>query len=543
MFLSVTNCLVNPIVLHGTKAKVILCQRLNVYGAGKEPNDPQYLRGFESSVDDLEHPSISSGKDWQGETTEVVVPSFFPPGSICLLKTWVESFDETIDDLVRSGADEAMSSLSLVDLNAVLYRCEGEERDLSNGKDGAYNVPGYGSLIYCGLEGWIFPLRDIVKENNLAHPLCNHLRQGYWALEYTASRLKKISAALPGVAKPEKWLEERFQKAKKVPSFLAPKLFAIVIITAYTAARHRALSLLGENIQHGTEFVQNLAMTSIQLHGKVFSTSLNPHDNVPCLAAGLPHFSFDYMRCWGRDVCISARGLFLGTGRFEDAKAHILAFAAMLKHGMIPNLLDAGRRPRYNSRDSIWWFLQLIQDYTKIVPDGLSLLNERVKRRFPLDDEFVWADDPKAYSYESGVMDIIHEALSRHANGLHFREAHAGVGLDSQMTDKGFNIDIYVDWETGLVFGGSPFNCGTWMDKMGESEKAGNRGIPGTPRDGAAIEITGLLKSTLRWVDELWGKGIFKYEGVTIQRKSNVSYCLMSRNGRIFKAYQVERMG
>jgi glycogen debranching enzyme len=185
----------------------------------------------------------------------------------------------------------------------------------------------------------------------------------------------------------------------------------------------------------------------------------------------------------------------------------------------------------------------LIQDYTKIVPNGLSLLNERVKRRFPLDDEFVWVDDPKAYSYESSVMDIIHEALSRHANGLHFREAHAGVGLDSQMTDKGFNIDIYVDWETGLVFGGSPFNCGTWMDKMGESEKAGNRGIPGTPRDGAAIEITGLLKSTLRWVDELWGKGIFKYEGVTIQSKSNVSYFLMSRNGRIFKAYQVERMG
>jgi glycogen debranching enzyme len=362
-------------------------------------------------------------------------------------------------------------------------------------------------------------------------------------LEYTASRLKKISAALPGVAKPEKWLEERFQKAKKVPSFLAPKLFAIVMITAYTAARHRALSLLGENIQHGTEFVQNLAMTSIQLHGKVFSTSLNPHDNVPCLAAGLPHFSFDYMRCWGRDVCISARGLFLGTGRFEDAKAHILAFAAMLKHGMIPNLLDAGRRPRYNSRDSIWWFLQLIQDYTKIVPNGLSLLKERVKRRFPLDDEFVWADDPKAYSYESSVMDIIHEALSRHANGLHFREAHAGVGLDSQMTDKGFNIDIYVDWETGLVFGGSPFNCGTWMDKMGESEKAGNRGIPGTPRDGAAIEITGLLKSTLRWVDELWGKGIFKYEGVTIQRESSVLHFLISRNGRILKACQVERMG
>src|SRR5205814_4402023 len=128
------------------------------------------------------------------------------------------------------------------------------------------------------------------------------------------------------------------------------------------------------------------------------------------------------------------------------------AFAAMLKHGMIPNLLDAGRRPRYNSRDSIWFFLQLIQDYTKIVPSGISLLDERVKRRFPLDDEFVWSDDPKAYSYESSIMEIIQQALSRHANGLHFREARAAVGLDSQMKHPRFNTHATVDRQPGSTF-------------------------------------------------------------------------------------------
>ena len=43
-------------------------------------------------------------------------------------------------------------SLSLVDLNFVLYRCDNEEQVDCPG-NGVYNIPGYGSLIYCGLQG------------------------------------------------------------------------------------------------------------------------------------------------------------------------------------------------------------------------------------------------------------------------------------------------------------------------------------------------------------------------------------------------------
>lgn len=177
-----------------------------------------------------------------------------------------------------------------------------------------------------------------------------------------------------------------------------------------------------------------------------------------------------------------------------------------------------------------------------MAPEGVALLSESVKRRFPKDDTWVPWDDSKAYSYSSTIAEIVQEILQRHASGISFREYNAGPNLDMQMTDEGFNIEIHVDWTTGFIHGGSKYNCGTWMDKMGESvcgheieranaellqAKAGTKGVPGTPRDGAPVEITGLLKSTLRWVDHLSQSNKFPFKGVhaTSARSSFLS-CL-----------------
>lgn len=500
---------------------------------------------------------VPQGLDHDGPYAKVVVPEFFPPGSIMLFETQLQEHDASLDMFCSSGAQEAFSALSLVDLNVILYRADGEERDATDGQFGVYDIPGLGKLVYCGLEGWMHPLRSIMRYNDLGHPLCAHLREGIWALDYVHQRLTQCVTMIrslcgcphyslfcyflsqlgmfPRLEKPAQWIKERFERIKmNVPNFLRPKYFALVISEAYRAARRAVIEQSSEFIVQGHSFSRDLAMCAVQMHGTVKSASLDPVIATPSLAAGLPHFTAGWARCWGRDVFISLRGLFLTTGNFDGAKKHILAFASTLKHGLIPNLLDSVRNPRYgclvftlfhaqafvhryNSRDSPWWMLQNIQDYVVSAPDGLSILSESVKRRFPKDDTWVPWDDRRAYAYTSNVAEIIQEILQRHADGIHFREHNAGPDLDRQMSDNGFNIDIYVDWKTGLIFGGSQYNCGTWMDKMGESQRAGTKGVPGTPRDGAPVEITGLLKSTLRWLDELSRAGKFLFKGVHAQ--------------------------
>ena len=523
------NGSLSPVHLTGTKAKLLGSWTLEVDASEAMKKsvlaDKEVLKGLPSRVTDVQGVSL----DCKAEETIIAIPSSFPPGSIALFETRIPSAEhsEGLDAFVTSDARKAFGVLSLVDLNFVLYRCDAEERDFSGGKDGVYNVPNYGPLVYAGLQGWWSVLRDVIRNNDLGHPICNHLRSGQWALDYVVDRLERLSKqeGLASLHQPANWFAERFAAIRKIPSFLLPRYFALVIQTAYGAAWDRGMELMSDDVQHGQEFLQKLAMVSVQQTGLTKSASLYPIKSVPCLAAGLPHFSTDWTRCWGRDVFISLRGLFLATGRFSDAREHILAFASVLKHGMIPNLLSRGKLPRYNSRDSIWFYLQTIQDYTDMVPNGIAIMKEKVARRFlPYDDTFFEFDDKRAYSVKSTIEEIVQEALQRHATGLSFREANAGEKLDMQMKPEGFQIDVKVDWDTGIIFGGNQHNCGTWMDKMGESPRAGSKGVPGTPRDGAAVEITGLAYSTLVWVARLHKEGKYQYDGVETSEGQKVLF-------------------
>lgn len=105
-----------------------------------------------------------------------------------------------------------------------------------------------------------------------------------------------------------------------------------------------------------------------------------------------------------------------------------------------------------------------------LVDVTLHVRHNRSRRCRP----FLFQDQP--------LYDVIQEVMQRHFNGISFRERGAGPELDNHMHGAGFNVSVGVRESTGFVYGGSQWNAGTWMDKVGESHMAGNFGVPATPR-------------------------------------------------------------
>ncbi|MCJ8740307.1 hypothetical protein PDJAM_G00057350 [Pangasius djambal] len=435
--------------------------------------------------------------------------------------------DENAPLILKTPLSQIVEKLTLADLNVLLFRCDEEEKEDGGG---CYNIPGWTTLKYGGLQGLISVMADIRPKNDLGHPFCDNLRQGDWMIDYVSNRLLSRRGALREVGQ---WFEAMFGYLKHIPRYLIPCYFDAILVGAYTKALDATFKQMSPFVQDGSSFVRLLALGSLQMCGVGRVPALAPlspalHD-VPrrineitkqeeqycvSMAAGLPHFSSGIFRCWGRDTFIALRGLMLLTGRHLEARNIILSFAGTLRHGLIPNLLGEGIAARYNCRDAVWWWLQCIQDYCTIVPDGVAILQCPVSRMYPTDDSLPQAPG----TVDQPLCDVIHEALQHHMQGIEFRERNAGPQIDRNMRDEGFNIVAKVKPDTGFVYGGNRFNCGTWMDKMGESDRARNKGIPATPRDGSAVEIVGLCKSAVRWLVELHKWGLFPHSTMTIHR-------------------------
>ncbi|XP_065332419.1 glycogen debranching enzyme isoform X2 [Cloeon dipterum] len=492
--------------------------------------------------------AVHKGESGDPQVTQIDFTEDFQPGCVIAFKVslhynmtpaiahlgrLVERFNmRSANDMstVDHDFDRIVSRLNLADLNRALFHCEEEERDEGHGF-GAYNIPGFGSTVYCGLQGFISLLSEVRQKNDLGHPLCGNLRAGNWMIDYISQRLKLD----PGTEELGRWFEDNLRHLKELPRYLVPSYFDAVLQGVYQALLQRVWNCMSTFIQLGSHFVKSLGLGSVQCGGIVKSAQLpklSPALPPPLpptrlglngqsdqvfltLSAGLPHFSTGYMRNWGRDTFISLRGLFILTGRYQEARYHILAYAACLRHGLIPNLLDGGKNARFNCRDAVWWWLYSIQSYVQEVPDGWRIFQDPVSRLFPRDDSP--ALEPG--SHDQPLQDIVQEALRVHFQGLKFRERNAGAKIDAHMNDQGFNNEIGVDCETGFVYGGNGQNCGTWMDKMGSSDKAGTKGRPATPRDGSAVELVGLCKAALKFLNGLYTMG--RYPHNSVERRNN----------------------
>uniref|UniRef100_A0A671UFB2 Glycogen debranching enzyme n=1 Tax=Sparus aurata TaxID=8175 RepID=A0A671UFB2_SPAAU len=553
---------VSPMFIPGKIEEVVLEARTVERHAGSYVKDDNYINGMpEYTVEIKEHIPLkdstvakSSGVTSKGRSEFVQEITFqkLTPGSVIafrvsldpkaqrlvgVLRFYLSQFspkyrrgsvmEENPPEALQKPLAQLMSKLTLADLNILLFRCDSEEQEDGGG---CYSIPGWETLKYAGLQGLMSVLADIRPNNDLGHPVCANLRQGDWLIDFVSNRLTMREEPLAQVGQ---WLGAMFNYLKHIPRYLIPCYFDAILVSTYTTALDAAYKLMSSFIQNGSSFVRHLALGSIQMCGVGRFPALPPLSTkleaVPfrispiteqkeqccvSLAAGLPHFSSGIFRCWGRDTFIALRGLMLLTGRHTEARNIILAFAGTLRHGLIPNLLGEGRCARYNCRDAVWWWLQCIQDYTIHVAQGHEILHCPVTRMYPTDD----CEPCKPGEVEQFLYDVIQEALQRHLEGISFRERNAGPKIDMNMRDEGFNVAAKVDPATGFVTGGNRFNCGTWMDKMGESERARNKGMPATPRDGAAVEIVGLSKSAVRWVVELHAKGLFPYDGAKVHR-------------------------
>ena len=153
--------------------------------------------------------------------------SDFPPGSVVVFKfrpSDVQSrCSKRLRGLIsslyepRSPLADLAASLSLLDLNHALFRCDQEEREVSGGRRGVYALNGYGPMTYAGLQGVMSILSEIRPKNDLGNWLPGNLREGNWLPDYIAGRLTDYD----GTRKLGEWLEkEAFEPLKGIPRYL-----------------------------------------------------------------------------------------------------------------------------------------------------------------------------------------------------------------------------------------------------------------------------------------------------------------------------------
>ena len=152
---------------------------------------------------------------------------------------------------------------------------------------------------------------------------------------------------------------------------------------------------------------------------------------------------------WGRDTMISLPGLTLSTGRFDDAKKILSAFAHSVDMGMLPNRFQEKEPPEYNNVDGTLWYFIAIKKYLDATGDKDFVLNE--------------------------ILPVLKDIIDWHYKGTRYH--------------------IHTT-EDGLLYSGEEGQQLTWMDA-----RIGTWVV--TPRMGYPVEIQALWYNALKIFAEL----------------------------------------
>lgn len=76
------------------------------------------------------------------------------------------------------------------------------------------------------------------------------------------------------------------------------------------------------------------------------------------------------------------------------------------------------------------------------------------------------------------------------------------------------------------------------MDKLGSSWKAGNHGLPATPRDGSAVELIGLSRCVLDWLIRANQAGKYPYDSVVLGDNPQNRYSFTEWAARIDENFE-----
>jgi predicted glycogen debranching enzyme len=153
---------------------------------------------------------------------------------------------------------------------------------------------------------------------------------------------------------------------------------------------------------------------------------------------------------WGRDTMISLTGLAFARRQFDTAREILLAFAAHMREGVIPNRFpDGDEEPEYNNVDGTLWFVNAVGEFAR----------------------------------RTGDIEFVREHL--YPRLREFIEWH----------ERGTIYSIRVD-QDGLLAAGRDDVQLTWMDA-----RIGDYVV--TPRTGKAVEIQALWYNALRTIEEI----------------------------------------